>query len=384
MPETVMIVAGETSGELYGALLASSLKRMSPGVKIIGIGGERMREAGVRLIAGVAGAFGIAEAVSAIRSLRKTFHAALDAFNAERPSVLVLIDYPDFNLKLAEKAKQQNIRVLYYVSPQVWAWRKNRIYKIARLVDRMAVILPFEVDIYRETGLACEFVGHPVLDEIEGIGTDRAELKKALGLLPGSPLLSLLPGSRAHEIEKLLPVMTEVLGTVRSEFREFQFCMPFAPNTDLDRYGPQIEALRKRGVVVSRGNSLQVLAASDLAVVASGTATLQAGLLGLPIVVIYKVSPLTYLIGKMLIRGKYITLSNILSGREVVKEFLQDRASASNVVAELRRIITDDAYRTQMVGACREVRALFSGRHASDRVAEMVFELAGWKRQTSS
>ena len=378
-----MIVAGETSGELYGALLASSLKKMSPGVKIIGIGGERMREAGVKLIAGVAGAFGIAEAVSAIRSLRKTFRAALDAFNEERPSVLVLIDYPDFNLKLAEKAKQQNIRVLYYVSPQVWAWRKNRIYKIARLVDRMAVILPFEVNIYKETGLACEFVGHPVLDEIEGMGTDRKGMKKELGLPPGFPLVSLLPGSRTHEIDRLLPVMTEILDTFQSEFTGYQFCIPFAPNTDLERYRPRIEALRKRGVVVSRGNSLQVLAASDLAVVASGTATLQAGLLGLPIVVIYKVSPLTYLIGKMLIRGKYITLSNILSGREIVKEFLQERASAGNVMAELRRIVTDEDYRTEMIRACREVRAIFSGRHASDRVAEMVFELAGWKRQTS-
>jgi lipid-A-disaccharide synthase len=379
MPETVMIVAGETSGELYGALLATSLRKKIPGLTVIGIGGQRMQSAGVRLIAGIVGAFGIAEALSAIRSLRKSFQDAVDALSREKPAVLVLIDYPDFNLRLAEKARQKGIRVLYYVSPQVWAWRKNRIFRIARLVDRMAVILPFEVDIYRETGLDAEFVGHPVLDEIRGMETDKAGLKQKLGMDPEKPLLSLLPGSRTHEIDRLLPVLAALRDIFSSEFSDFQYCIPFAPNTDLTKYQALIGPLKERGVIINQGRSLEVLAASDCAVLASGTATLQAVLLGVPIVVIYKVSRLTAFIGKILIRAKFMTLANILSDREVVREFLQEGVTLPNIMDELRKILTDGTHRAAMLGSYDRIHQIFNSRHASDRVADMVIEMAGWK-----
>lgn len=379
MPETVMIVAGETSGELYGALLATSLRKKIPGLTVIGIGGQRMQSAGVRLIAGIVGAFGIAEALSAIRSLRKSFQDAVDALSREKPAVLVLIDYPDFNLRLAEKARQKGIRVLYYVSPQVWAWRKNRIFRIARLVDRMAVILPFEVDIYRETGLDAEFVGHPVLDEIRGMETDKAGLKQKLGMDPEKPLLSLLPGSRTHEIDRLLPVLAALRDIFSSEFSDFQYCIPFAPNTDLTKYQVLIGPLKERGVIINQGRSLEVLAASDCAVLASGTATLQAVLLGVPIVVIYKVSRLTAFIGKILIRAKFMTLANILSDREVVREFLQEGVTLPNIMDELRKILTDGTHRAAMLGSYDRIHQIFNSRHASDRVADMVIEMAGWK-----
>lgn len=379
MPETVMIVAGETSGELYGALLATALRNKIPDLQLIGIGGRRMQAAGVRLVAGIASAFGLAEAVSALRELRKSFRSAVDALKEEKPSVLVLIDYPDFNLRLAEKAKQLGIKVLYYVSPQVWAWRRNRIYRIARLVDRMAVILPFEVDIYRETGLECEFVGHPVFDEIRGMPTDKNRLKEALGLDPGRPLLSLLPGSRAHEIDRLLPVLTALMDVFSPEFRDFQFCIPFAPNTDLQKYEALLEPLRKRGVVINQGRSLEVMAASDCAVLASGTATLQAVLLNVPIVVIYKVSLLTQLIGRLLIHARFMTLANILADREVVKEFLQGQVTLPNIMEELRKILADGRHRAELLDAYAKIQGIFSSRHASDRVAEMAIEMAGWK-----
>ncbi len=379
MPETVMIVAGETSGELYGALLATSLRKKIPGLTVIGIGGQRMQSAGVRLIAGIASAFGVAEAISAIRSLRKSFQNAVDALSREKPAVLVLIDYPDFNLRLAEKAKQKGIRVLYYVSPQVWAWRKNRIFRIARLVDRMAVILPFEVDIYREIGLDCEFVGHPVLDEIRGIETDKAGLKQKLGMDPDKPLLSLLPGSRTHEIDRLLPILVALRDIFSSEFSDFQYCIPFAPNTDLTKYQALIGPLKEFGVIINQGRSLEVLAASDCAVLASGTATLQAVLLGVPIVVIYKVSLLTAFIGKILIHAKFMTLANILSDREVVKEFLQEGVTLPNIMDELRKILTDGAHRAAMLDSYSRIHQIFTSRHASERVAEIVIEMAGWK-----
>jgi lipid-A-disaccharide synthase len=380
MAETVMIVSGETSGELYGSLLARSLKEKIPGIRIIGIGGERMKEAGVELVSGIASAFGLAEALSSLRAIKETFGKAADALRQESPAVLVLIDYPDFNLKLASLARKHNVRILYYVSPQVWAWRRNRIKKISRLVDRMAVILPFEEEIYRETGLDCEFVGHPALDEIREMRLGRNEAKEALGLRADRPLLSLLPGSRPHELRRLLPLMLAVVRNFRKNFGEFQFCVPLAPNTDQAAYEEILGHFREEGAVISKGDSLGVLAASDLAVIASGTATLQASLLGVPSVVVYKLFPLTFWIGKMIVRVKHISLVNILAGREVVKELLQSDASPEKIMQELRKILEDARYRQGMLEAFQEVKALFAGKRPSERVSDIIIEMAGWKR----
>jgi lipid-A-disaccharide synthase len=380
MPDTVLIVTGETSGELYGALLASALRERRPDIRIIGIGGERMKEAGVELIAGISSAFGIAEALSAVTSLRETYRKAVEALQNDKPSLLVLIDYPDFNLKLAAEAGKRQIKILYYVSPQVWAWRRRRVKKIARLVDRMAVILPFEEAIYKGAGLPCEFVGHPVFDEIRKVKIDKPVLKRELGLDGERPLLSLLPGSRPHELERLLPVISDVVREFRKEFPHFQFCVPFAPNTDLARYGTIINSLRSEGVVINRGESLKTLAASDYAVVASGTASLQAVLLGVPIVVIYKLFPLTYLLGRLIVKVKHISLVNILSGEEVVRELLQSEVTAQKIMDEMRKIMTDERYREKMAAAYDRVKSMFLSKSASARVAEMVLQTAGWEK----
>jgi lipid-A-disaccharide synthase len=376
MSDTVMIVAGETSGELYGSLLAISLKKRLPGLRVVGIGGERMKAAGVELISGISSAFGISEAASSLKALKETFRRAVKTMKKERPAVLVLIDYPDFNLKLAGEAKKDNIKVLYYVSPQVWAWRSGRVKKISRLVDRMAAILPFEEEIYRYAGLDCEFVGHPVLDEIEELNTARGEIKEALGFQRASPLLSLLPGSRPHELDRLLPVMLDVVREFKKDFKNFQFCIPFAPNTDMLKYAPVIDKLKNERVIINKGESLKTLAASDFAVVASGTASLQAVLLGIPIVVIYKLFPLTYWIGKLIVKVKHISLVNILSGREVVKELLQSDVTATNIISEIRKLMLEESYRKKMFEAYDKVREMFSGKRASERVADIVIEMA--------
>lgn len=380
MPETVMIVTGETSGELYGSLLATSLKKRIPDMRIIGIGGEKMKEAGVELISGIAGAFGLTEAISSLRTLRETFSRASQTLITQRPGLLVLIDYPDFNLKLASVAKKEKIKILYYVSPQVWAWRRNRTKKIARLVDKMAVILPFEEEIYRDAGVECEFVGHPVFDEIKNMRiNDKASVKEALGMDRERPLLSLLPGSRPHELERLLPLTLEVVRLFKKEFGHFQFCVPLAPNTDLAGHSRIIEELRQEGVVINKGESLRVLAASDMSVIASGTATLQAVLLGVPFVVIYKLFPLTYWLGRMILRVRHISLVNILSGRQVVRELLQAEASSEKIIQELRRIMAENTYRKKMIEAFGEVREMFSAKNASERVADIAISMAGWK-----
>jgi lipid-A-disaccharide synthase len=384
-----MIIAGESSGELYGSLLAKALKKKQPDIHLIGVGGKRMREAGVELVSGISDAFGLVEAVSAFRKIRVAFRKAVNALKESRPTVLVLIDYPDFNLKIAKIAKSFGVKILYYVSPQVWAWRKGRVKKIASLVDRMAVVLPFEEDLYRHAGLPCEFVGHPILEEIETVlGTDlrnqrdenRKSLKAALGFDADKPLLSLLPGSRPSELGRHLPLMREVVRKFKSDSRvrgkDYQFCMPLAPNTDEERYGAYLESIRREGVVVRKGESVKVLGSSDLAVVASGTATLQTALLEVPMVVIYKLSPITYLLGKLIIKVKHISLVNLLAGRGVVAELIQKRANPEEIMKELGKILFDEKYREDMLRYFREIRGPFLGKRASEKVAEIVMEMA--------
>ncbi|MBI5187555.1 MAG: lipid-A-disaccharide synthase [Nitrospirae bacterium] len=387
---TVMIVTGESSGELYGSLLAKTLKSKMPNVHIMGVGGERMNKAGVELISGISDAFGIVEVFSAYRKVKAAFKKTVTAIKNLMPDILVLIDYPDFNIKVAEVAKPLGIKILYYVSPQVWAWRKGRVKKIAGLVDRMAVILPFEEGIYRKAGVRCEFVGHPILEEIESeLQTPNSELrtifKVALGLDPDRPLLSLLPGSRPHELKRLLPLMIDVVRQFKNNpeinsGKDYQFCIPLTPDTDEGRYSLYLEALRQEGVVIKKGETVKALAASDMAVVASGTATLQAAFLEVPMVVVYKLSPLTYLFGRLIVDVRHISLVNLLSDREVVSELLQHRANPEDIIKELKKIMFDMHYREEMLNYYRLIKRPFSGMRASERVAEIIMEMTGWKQ----
>jgi lipid-A-disaccharide synthase len=414
---TVMIVAGESSGELYGSLLAKELKSRRPDLRIIGMGGERMDEAGVELVSRTSDVLGLVEAVSAYRKVSDAFKKTVNSIKKLRPAVVILIDYPDFNIRVAKVAKSIGTRILYYVSPQVWAWRKGRVKTIAALVDRMAVILPFEEEIYRDAGLKCEFVGHPVLEEIESVLEEvrsrnsdvgakqppglplirgrseggsspnselRTDFKAALGLNPDKPLLSLLPGSRHNELSRLLPLMIDVVRQFKSDCEmnsaaDYQFCMPLTPNTDQKRYGQHLAALKQEGVFIRKGESVKVLAASDMAVVASGTATLQTAFLEVPMVVVYKLSPVTYHLAKRVLAVKYISLVNILSGREVVTELLQDRANPEEIIRQLKKIMFDAKYREDMLDSLRSVKKPFLGKNASTRVAGIVTEMAGWK-----
>lgn len=402
-----MILAGESSGELYGSLLAKALKSKWPDVHIIGMGGSRMREAGVELIAHISDAFGLLEAVSSLSKIKTALKNAREALRKFRPQVLIPIDYPDFNLKVATIAKPLGVKILYYVSPQVWAWRKGRIRKIAGLVDKMTVVLPFEEKIYKDAGVECEFVGHPVLEEIDEVlqsavgsrqPTDssrtsselshitiepeiKTHFKSALGLNPQRPLLSILPGSRPSELKRHFPLIVDMIRQFKRDSElasagNYQFCIPLAPNTDEEKYKPYLEQLQGEDVVIRKGESVRVLAASDMAVVASGTATLQTALLEVPMVVMYKLSPLTYQLGKRIVKVKYISLSNILSGKEVVRELLQESANPHEIIKELKKIMFDKRHRDEMITVFRKIRDQFADKKPSERVAEIVMEMA--------
>ncbi len=386
-----MIIAGESSGELYGALLAKALKSHNPSLRIAGVGGERMKSAGVELISAIASSFGLIEAVRTFGKIKKTFQKIVSAFTSFDPQVIVLIDYPDFNIPVAREAKKRGIKVLYYVSPQVWAWRTKRITTIGKLVDAMAVILPFETELYRSSGIHCEFVGHPIMDEIAEVvantgGVSPLEIKRDLGLQPDRPVMVLMPGSRPHEVKKLLPVMSAVAAALKKRSAEYQFVLPVAPNLSSDALSAirnELMELTDHSLVIT-DDAIKALLSADSALIASGTATLQAALLGVPMAVVYKLSPFTYLVGRLVVKVSHVSLANILLDKSVpddsglrIRELLQGEANKKNIMEELIRISDDHEYRSAMLLQMQKVRSLFLNRNASLRVAEMVEKLVG-------
>ncbi len=365
-----MICAGEASGELYGAMLSREAKKIWPDVRIFGIGGFHMEKEGVELISRISSVIGFTEAVRHLGKLIRSYKTAKEALIHKKPDIVVLIDYPDFNIALAGKAKAAGIPVLYYVSPQVWAWRAGRVKKIASLVNKIAVLFPFEVEYYKNAGLPCEFVGHPVA-EIANITKTKEELKEDLGLNPDRPVISLLPGSRPAEIQRHMPVVREVAAKIHSELPEFQILLPLArttePGEDLMDY-----------VAVFRDRTREALACSEAAAVASGTATLETALAGTPMVVFYKASFFSFHLVRAMVKIKFVSLVNLLSGREVVRELLQNDAEPDRVFAELGRILNDRAYRDTMISNLEKIKEMMRGKRPSARVASIIGEIAGW------
>jgi len=370
MAKRVMISAGEASGELYGALLSRAIKRIWPETEIIGIGGNHMRGEGVHMVASVSSAFGLTETITHWRQLIKSFKQAKKALMKQKPDILVLIDYPDFNIALAKKAKSAGVPILYYVSPQVWAWRAGRVRKIASLVNKIAVLFPFEVDIYKNTGLSCEFVGHPIAETIN-INQTKEELKRGLGLEPDKKIIALLPGSRPAEIKRHQKLIREVAEKIHSEYPEIQIVVPLVSGTGFSEAIPNY-------VRILYDCTSEAVACSEAAAVTSGTATLEAALLGTPMVVFYKLSPLTIFFAKLLIKVKFISLVNLLSGKEVVVELIQRNATAEKVFKELNRIMNDYEYRQNMISNLQKIKELMGKRTASNKVASIVGKLAGW------
>jgi lipid-A-disaccharide synthase len=372
----LIISTGETSGELYGILLSKEIRNLWPEVKIFGIGGHRMRAEGINLIAESSHIIGITEAIVHLGRVWRSFKRATEALRSLRPDVLVLIDYPDFNLAFAKRAKEMGIPVLYYVSPQIWAWRKRRSRKMASLVNRVALILPFEVDYYMDKGIECEFVGHPVTETLKIRGS-KESIREEIGLDPERPLITLLPGSRPIEIQRHMPVLKETASMIHREMPDYQIAIPVTEETELNM---EIEDYIK----VLRGRTIEALASSDASAIASGTATLEAALLGVPMVVFYRTSYLTYMIARLMVRIKYISLVNLISGRKVVTELIQDRAKPENIFHELMKIIQDDSYRKNIVSGLKMIKNIMQDKRPSHRVAQITGEIAGWSNTSVS
>jgi lipid-A-disaccharide synthase len=367
----VMIVAGEASGDLHGGNLVRAMRRIDPGLSFYGVGGKRMQSAGVELLADAAdmAVVGLTEVAFKLGTILRVMRRLKASLAERRPDLVILIDYPDFNLPLARAAHKRGIKVLYYISPQVWAWRKGRIATIRRNVDRMVVILPFEEQFYREAGVEVSFVGHPLLDEVR-TRYPRAEALKRFGLKEQAITVALLPGSRRSEVSVLLPEMLRACLILQEKISPLQFLLPLAGTLDPAFVRDIIRQFPLR-IGVIPDEIYDVVSVSDAAVVASGTATLETALLETPMVVVYKVSALSYAVGKRFISVDHISLVNLIAGRAVVPELIQADANPERIAAEIRQIVTRRGRVREMKAALAEIRGKLGTPGASERTAQI-------------
>jgi len=373
----ILIVAGEASGDLHGAALVREMKKLDQGIIISGIGGKKMEEAGVDVIAPSSdlAVVGLTEVLSKLPKIFRARGLMRSLLRYSRPDLLILIDFPDFNISLARTAKRYDVPVLYYISPQLWAWRRGRVKKIAERVDKMAVILPFEKDFYLNTGMDIdvEYVGHPIMDAMPE-DLDKEILSRDLGIGKGRPVLGLLPGSRTEEIKTLLPSMIGAAEILSSRYHDLQCVLPLATTIPFEFIQSFINRTSLK-IIVSQKDIYSVLSVCDLALVASGTATLETALMGVPMVVAYRVSPLSYKIGKMVIKVPYVSLVNLIAGEEIVPEVLQDDVTPQGLADRASMILDNEAHRKEMIMRLGKVRETLGGKGASERTARIAIEM---------
>jgi len=373
-----MISCGEASGDLYAGALTSELRALDPAVHVCGFGGGALAAAGAELIGDYRGftVTGLSEALAVLprswRMLRRLgSHAA-----AQRPDVFVAIDFPDFNFRLLPVMRRLGVPVVYYVSPQLWAWRPGRMATLARYVSRMVVIFPFETEIYERAGVPVTFVGHPLVD-LARATVARGPFLAGLGLTADRPVVALLPGSRPNEVTRILPELVEAARQVARRVRGVQFVVPRAPSLDDAVFGP-LDALGADDPVIRvvAAATDNVLAAADVVVTASGTATVQTAIHERPMVIVYRVSPRTYKLGKRLVKVSTYGMVNLIAGRTVVPELIQSGFTAEGVADEVVSILSDPARAARMQRDLADVRSRLGTPGASRRAAEAVLAVA--------
>ena len=379
-----MIVAGEASGDIYGADLVNETLKLDPGMEFFGIGGVRMREAGVETLvdSGDIAVVGLVEVIKHFDVISSAFRKLKGIILNTPPDLLILIDYPGFNLRLAKVAKKAGIKVLYYISPQIWAWRQGRVKKIAGLVDHMAVILPFEAPFYEEAGVPVTFVGHPMLDLVDVVH-DRSSAAASFSLDPKRKIVGLFPGSRRNEIERLLPVIIAAAVKLKERFSDIQFILPLASTLRNDDIVPLLAAAGLE-VTTTRDRIHDMIRACDAVISVSGTVTLEIALVGTPMVIIYKLSPLTYQLAKRLVKVPNIGLCNIVAGETVVRELIQGQANPGEIAAEIGKLLTDKNYHNAIANKLGEVRAKLGGGGASVNVAHLAISLCSHRDSTTA
>jgi lipid-A-disaccharide synthase len=370
--DEILIVAGEASADLHASRALEELKTLRPGLRAFGVGGVRLRAAGLEALwpAEEISVMGIAEVLPRIPRILAILRGLARAAEERRPRAALLVDLPDFNLRLAAKLKKLGVPVVYYVSPTIWAWRRGRARKIAKVVDRMLCILPFEEKLYEGTGVRARFVGHPFAEHPwpEAPARYRGEL----GLDGARTTIALVPGSRDGELRRIFPSMLDAAERIRAVHPDAQFVVPVAPTLSRDAMRPYLASHATLDVKLVDGHTEEAVGASDAALVKSGTSTLESALMLRPMVVVYRLSWITYLVARLLVRIAHFALVNILAGRKVVPELLQREASPVRMASEVERLLDDRAVRDEQLRGLAEVRASLGTPGAARRVAEEV------------
>jgi lipid-A-disaccharide synthase len=372
-PQSVVMVAGEASGDLHGAHVIRALKKRHDDIFICGAGGSAMRSAGARIIVDVQdlSVMGFSAIFSKIPAILKAAAKIKRVLSKLKPDLLILIDFPDFNLHLAAYAKRTGIPVLYYISPQVWAWRSGRIHKIKARVDHMAVILPFEKSIYEQHQIPVSFVGHPLMDA----AFPQPERNIVIEIGQKDVTVSLLPGSREGEVRRLLPAMLEAAEHLQANWTGMQFLLSCAPTIDRELLSRVVKGYPALNLQVSTDPVTALFKKSHLSIVASGTASLEAAIYGIPAIIVYSTSRLNYAMAKRLINVSHIGLANLIAQRRVIPELIQGDASAAKIAAAALDLLTDPSKYGAMQEELREIRKRLGGGGASDRVADIACRL---------
>ncbi len=371
----VMIIAGEASGDQHSARLVEAVHAIDPSVEFFGIGGECMRKAGVEILVDSAemAVVGLVE----IWAHRKVIFGALDKMREilknDPPDLLFLTDYPEFNLRLAKSAKRVDVKVLFYISPQIWAWRQWRVKKIRKLVDMMAVIFPFELDFYHQHNVPARFVGHPLAEEVHA-SAERNSLCAEFGLDNTRPVVGLFPGSRQSEVKRLMPIIIETAKWLKQQKPDIQFLLPVASTLRPEIFSAYLDT-DTPAITMLENRSYDVMASCDAIVTVSGTVTLEIALIGTPMVIINRISSLSYLVAKQLVKVDHIGLCNIVAGKRVVPELIQYDARPEKISDEIIRMLTQPEYSQSIRNELQKVRAKLSTEGEVTDLAELTMDL---------
>jgi lipid-A-disaccharide synthase len=378
MQNSVLIIAGEASGDLHGAALIRELKQLDSDLIFYGIGGNKMKNNGMELIyhSDKMSFLGFAEVVKHLPFIRKVQKELIDEVKIRKTRFAILIDYPGFNISIAKKLKELNVDIFYYISPQVWAWGKNRIKKIKKLIRKMFVVFPFEEKFYKEKGVDAEFVGHPLIHELKKYNfLSRNELIEQFGLLTDKEILLLLPGSRKHEVTDIFP---EIYSAAKQLAQKFNFQIVVACASSVDESLLK-ETVKEDNYKIISGHTYDLMKHSKFGIIKSGTSTLEAGLLNLPMIIVYKANALTYLIGKTLVKLDNIGIVNILLGKTLIPELIQNNVIADKIILEAENILNDPEKYNMIKTELNHLYEILGDKNAAKNTAQKIYNLMNEK-----
>ena len=372
----ILISAGEASGDLYAGAVTRGIKQLNPEAEVFGMGGDCLREAGGEVLFDIKdhSLMGFVEVLKKLPDVWKLRNAFIDLMEKRKPDVLLTIDYPGFNMRLAKLAKERGINVVYFIAPQVWAWRPGRAADVAKVTDKIACIFPFESDFYKSYGADIEFIGHPLVDTVKP-SLSRKEAEELAGKRTGHPLILLMPGSREMEIQRLLPVMLDAVKILKQKRPELDFAIPRAATIAKEILE---DSVRQAGLNIRliEGHNYDVMSVADLAIVTSGTVTLEAAMCGLGCEILYKSSPVSFWIAKRVVKIPNIGLPNIVAGRQIEPELLQDDCTPENISSTALELLEPERF-AQLQRDLQEVKEKLGEPGAVKRVAELVLRMAG-------